>query len=109
MSVIEMLLSSFEAAMIHLAFATSRFEAETLRIPASLRFFTVGGDAEELFTQALMFTIAPYNAFFVIPLMEALQDFPDPEPRSNRLLRYGRWYLLLLLTFWVIILVVRKV
>jgi hypothetical protein len=72
MSLVDMLLIFFEFAMLHLALIISCLEASYLHIPPSLRFFNVEGDADELFNQAFMFTLAPYHAFIIILSMDAV-------------------------------------
>jgi hypothetical protein len=110
MSLVDIFLSRFETAMLHLALTISRLEADYLHIPPALRFFTVGGDAEELFNQAFMFTLAPYFAFIIIPVMDAVSGGPNlDKSRGRALLRYGRLSLQFLLMWWVIILVVSGV
>jgi hypothetical protein len=96
-----------ETTMLHLALTISRLEADYLHIPPALRFFTAGGDAEELFNQAFIFTLAPYFAFIIIPLIDAVLGGPHlDKPRGRALLRHGRLSLQFLLMWWVIILVV---
>jgi hypothetical protein len=72
MSLVDMLLIYLEFAMLHLTIIVLCLKASYLHIPPSLRFSTVGGDANELFNQAFMFTLAPYHAFIIILLMDAV-------------------------------------
>jgi hypothetical protein len=110
MSLVDIFLSRFETTMLRLALTISRLEADYLHIPPTLRFFTVGGDTEELFNQAFMFTLAPYFAFIIIPLIDAVAGDPNlAKPRGRALLRYGRLWLQFLLMWWLIILVVSGV
>jgi hypothetical protein len=110
MSLVDVFLSHFEAGMLRLARGISHLEASYLHIPPALRFFTAGGDAEELFNQAFMFTLAPYFAFIIIPLIDAVAGGRTLEnPRGRALLRYGRLSLQFLLMWWVIVLVVSGV
>ncbi|KAH7396367.1 hypothetical protein BKA66DRAFT_262613 [Pyrenochaeta sp. MPI-SDFR-AT-0127] len=99
----------FEAAMLYVAVVASRFEAETLRIRPSLRFFTVGADPHQLFRQAVIFALAPLHAFILIPLIDALQGRHKSQPRGQSLFRYGRWYLQFLVPSWVAILISRNI
>lgn len=95
--------------MLSIAVTVSRFEAGTLHIPPSLRFFTEGAEPDQLFRQAVMFAVAPLHAFVSIPLLDAFQGRYGAQPRSrlHGLLQYGRLYLQFLVAFWVVILVVR--
>jgi hypothetical protein len=110
MSLVDLSLFRFETTMLHVALTVSRLEADYLHIPPALRFFTVGGDAEELFNQAFTFTLAPYFAFIIVPLIDAVLGGLNPdESRGRALLRYGRLWLQLLLMWWMVILLVRSV
>jgi hypothetical protein len=110
MSLVDIFLSRLETTMLHLAHTISRLEADYLHIPPALRFFTVGADAEELFNQAFMFTLAPYFAFIIMPLTDAVLGDPHlDKSRGRALLRYGRLSLQFLLMWWMIILVVSGV
>lgn len=73
MSLVQAFPPLFEAAMLDVAVIVSRFEAETLRIRPSLRFFTVGAERDQLFRQAVIFSLAPLHAFALILLIDALQ------------------------------------
>ena len=106
MSLVQMFLSQLEAAMLYIAVMVSHFETEILHIPPFLCFFTVGAEPDQLFRQAFLFLLAPFHAFVSIPLGDLVWGRYNSQP-SHGLLRCGRWYLQLLVTFWVAILIVR--
>lgn len=62
MSLVQTFLSSIEAAMLYVAATVSRFEAETLHLRPSFRFFTVGAEPDQHFRQAVLFALAPLHA-----------------------------------------------
>jgi hypothetical protein len=107
MSLLQAFQSLLEAAMLYIAVTVSHFEADTLYIPPALPFFTVEAGPDELFKQAFMFALAPVHAFITIPLLAKVHGRHASQPRSYGLLGCGSWYLQLLATFWVIILLVR--
>jgi hypothetical protein len=109
MSLLQTFQSPLEAAMLYIAVTVSRFKADTLHIPPALRFFTVGAGPDELFKQAFIFALAPVHTFITIPLLAKVHGRHASQPRSYSLLRCGSWYLQLLATFWVRILLVRAI
>jgi hypothetical protein len=78
-----MFLSQLEAAMLYIAVMVSRFEAEILHIPPSLRFFTVGAEPDQLFRLSFLFLLAPFHAFVSIPLADLVWGRHDSQPRSH--------------------------
>ncbi|KAF2794665.1 hypothetical protein K505DRAFT_360871 [Melanomma pulvis-pyrius CBS 109.77] len=107
MSLVQTFLSQLEAAILHVAVVMSHFEVEILHITPSLRFFTVGVEPDRLSKEAFLFLVAPFHAFVSIPLAEFVGGRYEPQPRSHGLFQCVGWYLLLLVTFWVVILINR--
>ncbi|KAL7780264.1 hypothetical protein CFE70_010286 [Pyrenophora teres f. teres 0-1] len=95
-------LSYFPAVMHALALAVSRFEIETLHIPPSLCFFTVGAGYEKASMEGVMFFAALMNSFVTIPLLDWLLREYDPKPRPRYLVKCVGWYSLFFVTFYVI-------
>ena len=102
MSLFELALASFQATMFQLAVMLARFEAETLRIPPLVRFFTAGAEAHELHLQGFMFVVAPLHAFFTMPLLEKLLGKRKPQSWSRHLVRCLVWYLIYFTMFWTV-------
>jgi hypothetical protein len=88
--------------MFQLAVMLARFEAETLRIPPLVRFFTAGAEAHELHLQGFMFVVAPLHAFFTMPLLERLLGKRKPQSCSCHLVRCLVWYLIYFTMFWTV-------
>lgn len=103
MPLLQTLQTLLETALLHLAATVSHFEAETLHIPPSLRFFTADADPDHLFRQAFMFALAPVHAFFTLPLMEKVMG---GRRSGSWLWRCGGWYLQFLGMFGVAIVTV---
>lgn len=99
-SLIHWFISSLETALLWIAAIMLHFKARFLHIPPSLRFFTVGTDRDQLFRQAFMFALAPLHAFVTVPLLDTFGCSHTAQSSKHWLLRYGRYHLLFLVTFW---------
>lgn len=107
MSCFEVAVARFQLTMYHLAVVLSRFEAETLRVPPLLRFFTAGAEPYELHLQAFMFIVAPLHAFFTMPLLDKLSGKREPMSWCGHLRHCLEWYFFYLTLFWTVIFIVR--
>jgi hypothetical protein len=111
MSLLQMLFYQFQVALVNFVITASRFEAESLHVPRSMRFFTTGAGPNKLYAEAAFLFVALLHAFFTLPLMDLVHGYvyADYTPWSwgRALLRCGKRYLLLSVTFWTIIVVVR--
>ncbi|KAH9873232.1 hypothetical protein J1614_005630 [Plenodomus biglobosus] len=69
----EMLYARYQDAIMYVA-TTGSYCEEILYIPHTLRFFTIDGDPNQLFRQALRLLVAPLHAFITIPFWEIVSD-----------------------------------
>lgn len=98
--------SIIETVMLPVAIAVSRFEAETLRIPPSLHFISVGANEQQLCMEAGMFVAALLKSFVTIPLLEWRGNRHYDQPRPPFLLRCAERYLLHFVQFYALIVIV---
>lgn len=105
MSFLALLFSHLETLMLRLALTMSNLETETLYNPPSLRFFTAGGDTDELFRQAFMFALAPFHAFITMPLLDSFLGPQSPLSRCPLVLRFWGWWPGFSLMFWLTVFV----
>ncbi|KAH7395045.1 hypothetical protein DE146DRAFT_68443 [Phaeosphaeria sp. MPI-PUGE-AT-0046c] len=107
MSLIQSAISRYQEAIYQVAVSVSQFERETLHIPLACCFFTPTAGPDEQFDQGFMFVITPVWAFVIMPLLDwTFGNWPslfgDRAPW-----RYVGTYLLLISTFWAVIVMCR--
>jgi hypothetical protein len=106
MILLQTLFSHLSSSILHTTLTVSHFEAETLHIPPSLRFFTTGTDPDHLFRQGFLFLLAPFHAFITLPLADYLWPKDEVSTWRDRVWRSLGCYAEFFGMFWGAILVV---
>lgn len=98
--------SPFAIIILFLADKAAWFEAEVLRVPRAVCFFTRGASPELQYNQFLMFSIALFDAVIAMPLFDRWTHGYKHRGRFETLLPYGRGSLVILSMFWFITMLV---
>ena len=106
MDFLKAIASSFVAATLCMA-ATMSHAEETIGIPESLRFFTVGADRETTFAEAFMFCIAAFHGLVTLPLIDKYLAKKAARPWKYDVRECVLNYLSVLAASWVVTLHVR--
>jgi hypothetical protein len=106
MNMTEIAPSWFVSTMFRLATTLSHLEA-TLRIPESLRYFTVRAVPADTYLEAFMFCVAALHGFITIPFLERVLG-KGAQPWRYDVWRCVQWYISFLSAFWGAIVMVRE-